>query len=118
MQHSNLTLTVADIGGTNGRFAVASIEPGGRNVQLHHMRSYSNADVDSLAELVERKESSEEELSEAMVAPGEIAEAREELNELIEAADCGSDRLLLLVVTVCGSAATCFSCTCLITGVL
>ncbi len=39
-----------------------------------------------IAELVERKESSEEELTEATATPGEIAEAREELNELIEAA--------------------------------
>ena len=40
------------------------------------------------------KELSEEELTEAMAAPAEIAEAREELNELIEAAEGRPDRLL------------------------
>ena len=40
-----------------------------------------------IAELAERKASSEEELTEAMAAPAEIAEAREELNEMIEAAE-------------------------------
>lgn len=40
-----------------------------------------------ISELAERKESSEEDLTEAMAAPGEIAEAREELNELIETAE-------------------------------
>ena len=40
-----------------------------------------------ISELAERKESSEEELTDAMAARSEIAEAREELNELIETAE-------------------------------
>ncbi|TMV03737.1 chromosome segregation protein SMC [Ruegeria sediminis] len=40
-----------------------------------------------ITELAERKATSEEELAEAMAVPGEIAEAREELNEQIEAAE-------------------------------
>ena len=40
-----------------------------------------------ISELAERKESSEEELTEAMGTPSEIAEVREELNELINTAE-------------------------------
>ncbi|MEX0366543.1 MAG: chromosome segregation SMC family protein [Ruegeria sp.] len=50
-----------------------------------------------ISELAERKASSQEELTDAMAVPGEIAESREELNEQVEAAEArraeAADRL-------------------------
>lgn len=46
---------VADIGGTNARFALvnAEVEPAGQGISLKHFQTYSNAEFSSLTQMVE-----------------------------------------------------------------